>query len=713
MASASVAGIVRAGLASRPPEVMNRAVRHYIFRILLIHLGLLALVVAVVGFAGAALYSTAEREAETVGLERLALPANQVDNAIERHIRYIFDTLDETSQPAQGPLADDSSGATGDQADAQRLWSRLQGRISDLLILDARTLQITHRFANPVANGTTPAGQPMQPPPGQANSPAPAPELAGTLGDDGSARQLVQQAQEMLREAAELGRPRLSSMYMVRESKRPIVLAVAPVGPAGEPPATILVAAIPVLYLEQNFMLPAVQSQSQGMLLFDAEARLVAGGDPGQTGLHARELVPKAIPSDFADFILQTIGGSSVPQQVFEGRMDLGTIDFMSVLGLMRPIRPIALLEDAEEEPDPTPAQERDDPPPAGPEVRRGSERQNLWLVAVLNRESVVGPLEQVTRTVTIWAGALVVAFTGILVSSAVQLIRGRNRLERLQTEMVEKEMREARQIQLMWLPDDEVHETATRHIEIAAKNIPASHVSGDFYNYFDLTDGRCAVVIGDVTGHGMSAAFLMATTQLLVKMTLQRVDDPGKALTEVNHLLCTQAFSGQFVTIQIVVFSRDTDQILISSAGHPPPLVCRPDGSWEPLRLESDVVLGVLEEAQYTSERIKLDDARSLLFYTDGVVEAKNLDEERFNTEMLCQRLAGRVGCNVESASSLANETLAIVREFTGGAPLEDDVTILAVHTAPTRRRDEGGGMRDEAEGAHREAPAPSGARR
>src|SRR5690606_968179 len=131
---------------------------------------------------------------------------------------------------------------------------------------------------------------------------------------------------------------------------------------------------------------------------------------------HPRDLAPEAIPPAFADFILQTIGGSSVPQQVFEGKMDLGTIDFTSVLGLARPIRPMALLEDPEQSP------EDEEAAPAGDaEVPRGAERQNLWLVAVLNRDSVVGPLEQVTRTAAIWAGALVIAFTGILVSSAVQ----------------------------------------------------------------------------------------------------------------------------------------------------------------------------------------------------------------------------------------------------------------------------------------------------
>ena len=97
-----------------------------------------------------------------------------------------------------------------------------------------------------------------------------------------------------------------------------------------------------------------------------------------------------------------------------------------------------------------------------------------------------------------------------------------------------------------------------SRSVDLAAANFPANHISGDFYNWFELPDGRVAVVIGDVTGHGMSAAFLMATTQLLVRTTMQRVTDPAACLEEVNRQLCTLVFNEQFVTLQILVLDPD-----------------------------------------------------------------------------------------------------------------------------------------------------------
>ena len=81
----------------------------------------------------------------------------------------------------------------------------------------------------------------------------------------------------------------------------------------------------------------------------------------------------------------------------------------------------------------------------AGELLDRASASDRLWLVALLNREAVVAPLQQTARTAILWAFAMVGAMTAILVSSAVQLIRGRNRLERLRTEMIDKEMRDAR----------------------------------------------------------------------------------------------------------------------------------------------------------------------------------------------------------------------------------------------------------------------------
>jgi serine phosphatase RsbU (regulator of sigma subunit) len=378
--------------------------------------------------------------------------------------------------------------------------------------------------------------------------------------------------------------------------------------------------------------------------------------------------------------------------------VDLGTFAFGSSLATARAVDAIGRPDDREvhlpvagtldqqepEEPD-------DGRPllaPSGADAVSPAEvasgRAPMWLIALVNREAAIAPLQQTARTAVSWAVAMVVAVTAILVSSAIQLIRARSRFERLRTELIDREMREARHIQLMWLPDDAIRQTPTRQIEIAAHNVPASHISGDFYNYFDLPDGRTAVVIGDVTGHGMTAAFLMATTQLLVRTTLQRLGDPGKTLEEVNDQLCTQAFHGQFVTIQLLVINTRTRELLAASAGHPPPLTRSASGHWEALDIEPQLVLGVLEGSKYPTLTIPLEGRETLVMYTEGIIEVKNPAGVRFSLEQLLEQMSRRIGSRVNSARDLVEETFSLIREFTADTPQDDDLTLVAVHLSP-----------------------------
>jgi serine phosphatase RsbU (regulator of sigma subunit) len=271
-----------------------------------------------------------------------------------------------------------------------------------------------------------------------------------------------------------------------------------------------------------------------------------------------------------------------------------------------------------------------------------------------------------------LWAVFVIVSMMAILISTAVQLIRGRLRLERVQREMLEREVSQARRIQLAWLPDES---DAPHGIDIAAVNHPASHISGDFYNWFELEDGRTAVVIGDVTGHGMGAAFLMATTQLLVRTSLERVRDPGRALEDVNRQLCSQVFNGQFVTLLVLVVDTVKGKIDLASAGHFPPLVGQGE-SFESFDIEPQLVLGIEPNVRYRSWRFDIAPDACLLLYTDGVLDVQAPDGRRFDIESLHQALYGRCG----SAQSLLDTVTTAVNEFRDGREPADDLTIVAV---------------------------------
>ena len=396
--------------------------------------------------------------------------------------------------------------------------------------------------------------------------------------------------------------------------------------------------------------------------------------------------------------------GGTAPPDSFGGRVAVGGFDFDGSLALVSPVRLLAPAasrpaSDGDQDDAADAAEPEDDDTVVArlASLRQGGaargtdgDSSQLWIVALLNRAEVIEPLARMSRGMVLWAIALVVAVTAILVSSSVGLIRGRSRLERLRAEVVDKELREARQIQLRWLPDAEVHNAGGRQLQVAAANVPASHISGDFYNYFDLPErckgegSGCAALIGDVTGHGMAAAFLMSTTQVLLRMAMGRTCDPGRALMEVNDTLARQKSGDQFVTVLAAILDPTGESIHLASAGHAGPLVCDADGIWSPMDLDGELVLGVMAGTEYPTHTLPLDKARALLFFTDGAVEAQDTSGERFSLRELAEGLRSELPAGPESAKETVDAALRVVRGFAGGQPFDDDVTLMAVLLSP-----------------------------
>jgi sigma-B regulation protein RsbU (phosphoserine phosphatase) len=212
--------------------------------------------------------------------------------------------------------------------------------------------------------------------------------------------------------------------------------------------------------------------------------------------------------------------------------------------------------------------------------------------------------------------------------------------------------------------------------------NRPATHISGDFYNFFELPDGRTAVVIGDVTGHGTAAAFLMATTQLLIRNTLPRYCDPGPCLEDVNQQLTNQVFNGQFVTMQILVIDPRNGDVAIATAGHPAPLFS--DGDlFHSVKLESQLVAGLDPQMHYPTEKFRLRPGSSLLLYTDGVVDTEDPAGNFLRLDGLKRGLKGPV----DTAEVLLQRAVTAVNTFRRGQDLRDDLTMVAIHLLPKPR--------------------------
>lgn len=299
------------------------------------------------------------------------------------------------------------------------------------------------------------------------------------------------------------------------------------------------------------------------------------------------------------------------------------------------------------------------------------------WTLVLASPVSEVDDvLSGLFRKTLFWSCVMVLATTTMLMTTSLRLIRDRMKLEREQQAALRRELEQARRVQLEWLPGEGEFECGPG-LRGCAVNVPASHVSGDFYNWFRLPDGRWAFVVGDVTGHGMSAAMQMSSVQLLTQSALLRTMDAGKAMEYVNNTLCLHDFNGQFVTLQIAVVDTEKGVAEVATAGHPPPLLRRGGGSFEWVDLEPGLMAGVSHGEAYATQRVELEGGSVLVMYTDGLPEAMDGEGKMYGMEKV-RRDANRF--NGAKATELAGWLVGEAEAFMGERTLGDDLTLLVV---------------------------------
>ena len=216
----------------------------------------------------------------------------------------------------------------------------------------------------------------------------------------------------------------------------------------------------------------------------------------------------------------------------------------------------------------------------------------------------------------------------------------------------------------------------AVRGLAVAARYLPAraeAQVGGDWYDVVDLGSGHLALSIGDVAGHGIEAATLMGQLRNALRGAALEGDDAGAAMMRVDRLLQSQRERPD--TIATAVFARlngNGTSLELASAGHPPPLVVRPDGSTEFLDGVRSVPLGVPAPGGRRSERCAIEPGSMLLLYTDGLVERRDASLSD-GLDRLARAAAGAGG-----EPELACDR--VVAAMLGDEGPTDDVALLAV---------------------------------
>ena len=251
----------------------------------------------------------------------------------------------------------------------------------------------------------------------------------------------------------------------------------------------------------------------------------------------------------------------------------------------------------------------------------------------------------------------------------------------------IEGELKVAKEIQLSMLPKPLTSHLSplTTHIDIFGSLTPAREVGGDLYDFI-LRDGKLFFCIGDVSGKGVPAALVMATTLCQFRIAASHVNDVAKITAYINRNTCEGNETCIFVTFFMGMLDLKTGLLRCCNAGHNKPIVIgngpskNDNGQLSPqsgqfLDAKPNLPLGVSEDATYEVREYTLESGAMLFLYTDGLTEAMTREHEQFGSERLMAQLQGGVGCQEQ-----IERMTEAVHQFVGDAPQSDDLTMLAI---------------------------------
>ena len=198
--------------------------------------------------------------------------------------------------------------------------------------------------------------------------------------------------------------------------------------------------------------------------------------------------------------------------------------------------------------------------------------------------------------------------------------------------------------------------------------------VGGDVYDFLELDDGRLAVVLGDVTGHGVEATADMAMAKFVFRSLAREHPEPGDFLGAANDVVVDEIAPGKFITMTYVAIDPARGEVACANAGHPPPRLVHPDGTVGGLDA-SGLVLGIDSGQEYREVRAELPVGATIVLYTDGVVEARR-DGELYGTERLDALLVRQ---RQLPAHELAHAVTEDARRYSGGE-LSDDLAVVVI---------------------------------
>jgi sigma-B regulation protein RsbU (phosphoserine phosphatase) len=233
------------------------------------------------------------------------------------------------------------------------------------------------------------------------------------------------------------------------------------------------------------------------------------------------------------------------------------------------------------------------------------------------------------------------------------------------------KDMEFARTIQESFLPQKAPE---VQRYRFSAHYTPALEVGGDFYDFIHLDENLTGIVIGDVSGKGVSAALYMAKMGSDMRTLAFTEQSPVEALAKLNDLLAERSRRGMFATLLYIELDSRSGKLTISNAGHLPPIIKKADGSLMTLAKAGGAPLGMLPGLKFSQETAKLERGETVILYTDGIVEAMNAKEELYGYA----RFEALLKKSPADPGMLKTAIIEDVNRFTGLSPQHDDMTLV-----------------------------------
>jgi len=291
-----------------------------------------------------------------------------------------------------------------------------------------------------------------------------------------------------------------------------------------------------------------------------------------------------------------------------------------------------------------------------------------LAVVPVMLAETRLGIIATLRAAMSPVAMRSVAAITGV----ALERVRSQEMILRL-----------ARDIQMGFLPKHLPPFANDSKVDLFAYIKPTYDVGGDFYTMSALDGTRLFFAVGDVADKGIPASLFMARTLTALDISIATSPSLVETMAAVNRTLCTNNESQMFVTVLSAILDTETGVVEYCDGGHEPPFVIATDGSAKMIEKQQGMALGVFSDYPYVSGRIALQPGESIVFYTDGVNEAMNVERELFGTQRMAQELGAAE--HLDRSEAIGNALVDAVHRHVGTAPQSDDLTLLIVRWVPT----------------------------